>query len=204
MNFSAEWLRCFFVKGKTRCGREEYAHLKSYRMSRFSIHLLHTHTHTQKKKKEESERTSRHVTSQSDKVGQRAPTSQKNGSRQMTYKHAHMLALKTVPRKGLSISRGWWQEKKKNTKREETVFQHACMGKYCSGMWKYSLIQVCDAFFFFSPRDVPMVNKMWRKQRLRTTTHGVNRQIFIPWKSWVIEKEGAARRYRVLLPTLWW
>lgn len=204
MNFSAEWLRCFFVKGKTRCGREEYAHLKSYRMSRFSIHLLHTHTHTQKKKKE-SERTSRHVTSQSDKVGQRAPTSQKNGSRQMTYKHAHMLALKTVPRKGLSISRGWWQEKKKKTRKERKQF-------FNTHVWA-SIVQGCEStawsryvtrFFFSSPRDIPMVNKMWRKQRLRTTTHGVNRQIFIPWKSWVIEKEGAARRYRVLLPTLCW
>lgn len=188
MNCSAEWLRCFFVKGE----KQGVVEKKSMRISRATERLASTFTfRTRAHAHKKSERTSRHFPKRQNGPDT-APKRRKNGSRQMTYKHTHMLALKTVPQKGLSIWRGWWREKKKNSKREETVFQHACMGKYCSGTWKYRLIQACDAFFFPS-KDVPMLSKMWRKQCLRTTTQSVSRQIFIPWKSWVIATEGAAR-----------
>lgn len=133
MNFSAEWLRCFFVKGKTRCGREEYAHLKSYRMSRFSIHLSHTHTHTQKKKRKRTHFTSRHF-------------SKRQGGTESSHKpekwietddiqtRTHARVENSTPKRPLNFTRLMTRKKKKNTKREETVFQHACMGKYCSGM----------------------------------------------------------------------
>lgn len=89
----------FFCQGgKTRGGREEeYAHLKSYRTSRFHIHLSHACTRTQKKRT--------HFTSlpKATKRARHSPQTSENGSRQMTYKHTHMLALKTVPQKGLSI-----------------------------------------------------------------------------------------------------
>lgn len=166
-------------------------------MSRFRIHLLRTHTHTRKKKKKKAN--TLHVTSRSDQVGQRAPKSQKNGSRQMTYKHAHMLALKTVPQKGLSISRGWWQEKKKKTRKERKQFFNTHVwASIVQGRESTAWSRYVTLLFFFSPRDVPMLNKRWRKQRLRTTTHGVNRQIFIPWKSWVIAKEGGCKVMKAL------
>lgn len=108
----------FFVKGKTRCGREEYAHLKSYRTSRFHIHLSHTHACTHTKKRT-------HFTSLLKATnGPDSPQTPENGSRQMTYKHTHMLALKTVPQKGLWIWRGWWREKKTRKERKQFFNTH--------------------------------------------------------------------------------
>lgn len=203
MNFSAEWLRCFFVKGKTRCGREEYAHLKSYRMSRFSIHLSHTHTHTQKKKKKKAN--ALHVTSllKATRWARELPQARKM-DRDRWHTNTHTCSRwKQYPEKASQFHEVDDKKKKKHEKRGNS-FSTRMYGQVLFRDVKVQLDPGMWRVFFFSPRDVPMVNKMWRKQRLRTTTHGVNRQIFIPWKSWVIEKEGAARRYRVLLPTLWW
>lgn len=177
----------FFCQGgKTRGGREEeYAHLKSYRTSRFHIHLSHACTRTQKKRT--------HFTSlpKATNGPDTAPKRQKNGSRQMTYKHTHMLALKTVPQKGLSIWRGWWREKKKLEKRGNSFSTRM----YGQVLFRDVKVQVDPGMWriFFPSKDVPMLNKMWRKQCLRTTTQSSSRQIFIPWKSWVIATEGAAR-----------
>lgn len=130
----------FFRQGKTRCGREEYVHLKSYRMSRFRIHLSHTHTHTTKAN-------SLHVTSQSDKMGRIAPKRQQM-DRGRWHTNTHTCSRwKQYPKKASQFDKVDDRRKKKHAKREGTVFQHACMGKYCSGTWKYRLIQVCDAFF---------------------------------------------------------
>lgn len=178
----------FFCQGgKTRCGREEeYAHLKSYRTSRFHIHLSHACTRTQKK------RTHFTPLPKATNGPDTAPKRQKNGSRQMTYKHTHMLALKTVPQKGLSIWRGWWREKKKTRKERKQFFNTHVWASIVQGRestgWSRHVTH-----FFCPSKDVPMLNKMWRKQCLRTTTQSSSRQIFIPWKSWVIATEGAAR-----------
>lgn len=118
----------FFVKGKTRCGREEYAHLKSYRTSRFHIHLSHTHACTHTKKAN-----ALHVTSQSDKWARQPPNARKWIEADDIQTHTHARVENSTPKRPLNLTRLMTRKKKKNSKREETVFQHACMGKYCSG-----------------------------------------------------------------------
>lgn len=187
MNCSAEWLRCFFVKGE----KQGVVEKKSMRISRATERLASTFTfRTRAHAHKKSERTSRHFPKRQN--GPDTAPKRRKMDRGRWHTNTHTCSRwKQYPKKASQFDEVD-DEKKKNSKREETVFQHACMGKYCSGTWKYRLIQACDAFFFPS-KDVPMLSKMWRKQCLRTTTQSSSRQIFIPWKSWVIATEGAAR-----------
>lgn len=184
----------FFRQGKTRCGREEYVHLKSYRMSRFRIHLSHTHTHTTKAN-------SLHVTSQSDKMGRIAPKRQQM-DRGRWHTNTHTCShWKQYPKKASQFDKVDDRRKKNAQKEREQFFNthvwaSIVQGRESTGWSRY-------VTHFFPSKDIPMLNKMWRKERLRTTTQSTSRQIFIPWKSWVIAKEGGCKVNTALsLPTL--
>lgn len=166
-------------------------------MSRFRIHLLrtHTHTHARRKKKKRT-----HFTSllEATRWDRELPKARKM-DRDRWHTNTHTCSRwKQYPKKASQFHEVDDKKKKKHEKRGNS-FSTRMYGQVLfrdvkvqldPGMWRF--------YFFFSPRDVPMLNKRWRKQRLRTTTHGVNRQIFIPWKSWVIAKEGGCKVMKAL------
>lgn len=178
----------FFCQGgKTRCGREEeYAHLKSYRTSRFHIHLSHACTRTQKKRT--------HFTSLPKATnGPDTAPKRRKMDRGRWHTNTHTCSRwKQYPKKASQFDEVD-DEKKKKTRKERKQFFNThvwasiVQGRESTG-WSRHVTH-----FFFPSKDVPMLSKMWRKQCLRTTTQSSSRQIFIPWKSWVIATEGAAR-----------
>lgn len=184
MNFSAEWLRCFLSREKQ--GVVE----KSMRISRATEHLAFTftfrtrmHAHIQK-----SERTSRHFSKR--QTGQTAPKRQKMG-RGRWHTNTHTCSRwKQYPKKASEFDEV--DDEKKKLEKRGNSFSTRMYGQV---LFRDVKVQINPGMWhiFFPSKDVPMLNKMWRKQCLRTTTQSVSRQIFIPWKSWVIAKEGTAR-----------
>lgn len=93
--------------------------------------FAHTHTHTQEEKKK-SEHTSRHFSKRPGGTeSSQKPEKWIETDDIQTRTHARV--ENSTPKRPLNFTRLMTRKKKTNTKREETVFQHACMGKYCSG-----------------------------------------------------------------------